>query len=71
MREADFSTNPVRNLPAYIADKNPRTEKEAREIFHDFFARRNNRYKEIADVIVQMKDASKEANTEKILSALF
>lgn len=70
VREADFSTSPVRNLPAYIADKNPRTEKEAREIFHEFFARRNNRYKEIADVVVQMKNASKEANTEKILSAL-
>lgn len=71
VREADFSTSPVRNLPAYIADKNPRTEKEAREIFHDFFTRRNNRYKEIADVAVQMKDESKEANTEKILSAIF
>lgn len=70
VREADFSTSLVRNLPAYIADKNPRTEKEAREIFHEFFARRNNRYKEIADVVVQMKNASKEANTEKILSAL-
>ena len=71
VREADFSMNPVLNLPAYIADKKPRTEKEAREIFHDFFTRRNNRYKEIADVVVQMQDASKEANTEKILSALF
>lgn len=71
VREADFSTSPVRNLPAYITDKNPRTEKDAREIFHDFFMRRNNRYKEIADVVVQMKDASKEANTEKILAALF
>ncbi|MDE5776731.1 MAG: hypothetical protein K2H67_07625 [Treponemataceae bacterium] len=71
VREADFSASPVRNLPAFIADKNPRTEKEAREIFHDFFMRRDNRYKEIADVIVQMKNESKEANTEKILSALF
>nr|QGT51469.1 hypothetical protein Unknown280_1610 [uncultured Spirochaetaceae bacterium] len=70
VREADFSTTPARNLPAYIAEKNPRTEKETREIFHDFFMRRTNRYKKIADVIVQMENASKEINTEKILAAL-
>lgn len=70
VREADFSTMPARNLPAYIAEKNPRTEKEAREIFHDFFMLRTNRYKEIADVTVQMENASKEINTEKILAAL-
>lgn len=70
VREADFSATPARNLPAYIADKNPRTEKEAREIFHDFFTRRTNRYKEIANVIVQMGNAPKEINTEKILAAL-
>lgn len=70
VREADFSTNPIRNVPAYIAEKNPRTEKEVRELFHDFFMRRNNRYKKIADVVVQMENASKEANTEKILAAL-
>lgn len=70
VREADFSTSPIRNVPAYIAEKNPRTEKEVRELFHDFFMRRNNRYKEIADVVVQMENSSKEANTEKILAAL-
>lgn len=70
VNEADFSTSPIRNLPAYIADKNPRTEKETREIFHDFFMRRTNRYKKIADVIVQMEDVSKEINTKKILAAL-
>ena len=70
MREADFSTSPIQNLPAYITDKNPRSEKEAREIFHDFFTRRNNQYKEIADVVVQMENASKEINTKKILDAL-
>lgn len=69
VREADFSTSPIRNVPAYIAEKNPRTEKEVRELFHDFFMRRNNRYKEIADVVVQMENASKETNTEKILAA--
>lgn len=70
VNEADFSTSPIRNLPAYIADKNPRTEKDVREIFHDFFTRRNARYKEIADIIVQMEDASKEINTKKILASL-
>lgn len=70
VREADFSTNPIQNVPAYIAEKNPRTEKEVRELFHDFFMRRNNRYKEIADVVVQMENASKETNTKQILAAL-
>ncbi len=70
VREARFLTDGrIENLPAYIAAKNPRDEKEARAIFHDFYMERTKNYKSLADVSVQMQ-GSRDENAEKILAAL-
>ena len=70
IREARFFPDGgIENLPAYIAAKNPRDEKEARAIFHDFYLERTQKYKSLADVSVKMQ-GSRENNCNKILSAL-
>lgn len=70
IREARFLPNgDIQNLPAYIAAKNPRDEKEARAIFHEFYLERTQKYKSLADVTVQMQ-GSRENNCNKILAAL-
>lgn len=48
------------NMPAYIAKKNPRTIKEARKIFYDFFDERSRIYSEIADVTVNASYSKKK-----------
>lgn len=48
------------NMPAYIAKKNPKSIKEARKIFHDFFDERSSLYKEIADVTVNASYSKKK-----------
>ena len=61
----------MKNLPAYIADKNPRNVAEVREIFHNFYIERQKIYKELCDVEVRLEhSASKSKNMEKILKAL-
>ncbi len=70
IREARFLPNGrIENLPAYIAAKNPRDEKEARAIFHDFYEERTKKYRSLADITVQAQ-GSRSENTKKILSAL-
>lgn len=58
------------NLPSYIAKKNPRSEEDVRNIFHDFFTERVKIYSELADVTVQMTQESKSVNADKILCAI-
>jgi len=58
------------NLPSYIAKKNPRSEEDVRNIFHEFFLERVKIYSEIADVTVQMTAESKSVNADKILCAI-
>lgn len=48
------------NMPAYIAKKNPRTIKEARKIFSDFFDERSKIYKEISNVTVNASYSKKK-----------
>ena len=70
VREARFLPDGgIENLPAYIAAKNPRDEKDVRAIFHDFYMERTQKYRNLADVTVQMQ-GSRENNCKKILSAL-
>ncbi len=58
------------NLPAYIACKNPSSILEVRKIFHDFYVERTKLYSRIADICVEMRQASKEENLARILDAL-
>ena len=41
------------SLPAYISNKNPKNEDEARAIFHEFYVRRRNSYLKLADEIIE------------------
>lgn len=71
MREASvMEDGSIKNLPAYIAVKNPGSLEEARVIFHDFYLERSKIYSELAQVCVDLGCAPKEANTKLILQAL-
>jgi len=60
----------ISDLPAYIAKKSPHTEEDVREVFHNFYTVRTATYKIIADVTIQLEDAPKDINLERILKAL-
>lgn len=59
-----------RNLPAYIAKKNPHTLEDVRTCFHQFYEERSVIYSEIADVTVVMTGESVEKNTDHIICAI-
>ena len=70
-REASVSSDGMlSNIPAYIAKKSPHSIAEVREIFHEFYVERVKRYSEIADVTVQMQNAPKQVNLQKIIDAV-
>lgn len=60
----------IRNLPAYIAKKNPCSLDEVREIFHEFYEERSKIYSNIADKTVKMGNAPKWVNTRQIVEVL-
>lgn len=60
----------IKNLPAYIAKKNPHTLEDVRTCFHQFYEERSAIYAGIADVTVVMTDESVEKNTDHIICAL-
>ena len=65
------SDGSMKNLPAYIANKNPKNVSEVREIFHNFYEERQKIYKDLCDVEVKMEhSASKFENMKRILNAL-
>ena len=65
------SDGTMKNLPAYIANKNPKNVQEVRAIFHDFYEERQKIYKDLCDVEVKLEhSASKSENMKKILTAL-
>ena len=65
------SDGSMKNLPAYIANKNPKNVAEVRAIFHDFYEERQKIYKKLCDVEVKLEhSATKQENMEKILNSL-
>lgn len=71
MREATVMPDKsIANLPAYIADKKPSSLEEARRLFHDFYLERTSIYSSIADICVNLANATKEVNTKRILEAV-
>ncbi len=60
----------IKNLPAYIAKKNPQSLEEVRDIFHLFYEERTKVYASVANVTVAMLDAPKWVNTRQILDAI-
>ncbi len=61
--ESVFENGKISNLPAYIAKKNPHTEIDVRNIFHDFYVERTASYKNIADLCVTVNSSAVEENT--------
>ena len=72
VREIKYdSDGSMKNLPAYIANKNPKNVREVRAIFHDFYEERQKIYKDLCDVEVKLEhSASKLENMQKILEEL-
>lgn len=65
------SDGKMKNLPAYIANKNPANVKDVRAIFHDFYIERQKIYEGLCDLEVKMEhSASKTENMERILNSL-
>ena len=65
------SDGSMKNLPAYIASKNPKNVQEVRAIFHDLYEERQKIYKDLCDIEVKLEhSASKSENMEKILNAI-
>mgnify|MGYP002623543650 FL=1 len=61
----------MKNLPAYIANKNPKNVQDVREIFHEFYVERQKLYKKLCDVEVKLEHtSSKTENMQKILACL-
>lgn len=60
----------VKNVPAYIASANPQSEADVRALFHDFYVRRTEKYRRLADVTVDMLPAEKDENTLRIARAV-
>jgi len=71
VREAKVSEDgSISNLPAYIAKKNPHSITEVRDLFHSFYIERIKIYSSISDFTVQMIDAPKQENLERIDCAI-
>lgn len=54
-------------LPSYIAKKNPRTISDARNIFHNFYSERTQKYSVLADFSIDQKNLSPEKVCNKII----
>lgn len=58
------------NLPAYIAKENPKTIDDVRKSFHNFYEERQQIYKSICDVEVEMMQLSKAENMQRIIDSV-
>ena len=71
VREANVTPDgTLKNIPAYIAKKNPSTLDDVRRIFHEFYLERNGLYSHICNVAVRMENEGKKQNIGRILKAL-
>ena len=71
VREAGFTPDgKLKDVPAYIAKKNPQTLEEVRKIFHEFYLERTEMYSHICDVAVRMENVGKNQNMIRILRSL-
>ncbi|MBQ3825785.1 MAG: hypothetical protein II811_06595 [Spirochaetaceae bacterium] len=71
VKEIEIGTNgELKGLPAYIASKKPKTIEEVRSVFHDFYEERSALYSAMADIVIELPQASKEENTQRLINAL-
>ena len=65
-----FQDGTLKGAPAYIAEKNPKSQEDVRQIFHNFYSERTKKYKSLADITVFMQNAAKQVNTNAILEKI-
>ena len=71
VREASFSPDgKLKDIPAYVAAKNPQSLDDVRKIFHDFYLERTEMYSRICDVAVRMEKVPKMQNATRILKSM-
>ena len=63
-------TGSFTNVPAYVLNENPTSLKQIEDILVKKFTDRYQQYKAIADVVVDIKNASVEENFKNLLDAL-
>ena len=63
-------TGSFTNVPAYVLNENPTSLKQIEDILVKKFTDRYQQYKAIADVVVDIKNASVEENFKTLLDAL-
>ena len=56
--------------PAWVTAENPKSINDVKDIILARFTARNEQYKNIADIIVDIKNAPKEENFKSILGAI-
>lgn len=61
------SDGTMKNLPAYIANKNPANVREVREIFHGFYEERQKLYDEICDIKVNIENNRSKTENMKLI----
>lgn len=60
----------LEKLPSYIAVKNPKDINQARSLLYKLFSARTKLYESICDVTIDIKKASRAANTANLIEAL-
>ncbi|MBQ9238334.1 MAG: hypothetical protein IJ191_03340 [Treponema sp.] len=60
----------IKNIPAYIASKRPRTASDVRAIFHEYYVQRTAAYGALADMTVVIENAPPRKNAATLQRAL-
>jgi len=66
----ETETGNFNNVPAYVLSENPSSLKDIKEILTKRFTSRYRQYESIADLVVDIKNASIEENFKSLLDAL-
>ncbi len=69
--EIEWEDGTMKNLPAYIASKNPSTPEEVATIFSGFYKERTTRYRKLAQITCNLKGETAEENCQLLREALF
>lgn len=59
------------NAPGYVLAKNPKTPQDVHDILFQKFKDRIDQYRHIADIVIDIHNASVEQNTDEITRVLF
>ena len=69
--EIDWTDGTMKNLPAYIMQKNPTSMEDVERIFGQFYDKRTTQYYNLAQITCTLTSESPEKNCQLIQKALF